>query len=123
MLRDLRGQICAQCRSAPRSDSLSSILHPRDIGSQSAFGAVPAVSRNVEHDAVWIAELVLCTGRGDAGWPRMIFTALGLNPLLRCVDVIHPDAEVVHADEVLAPLIAGVRVGLELKQRDVHHTV
>src|SRR5262245_59415776 len=115
MLRDLRGQICAQCRSAPRSDSLSSILHPRDIDAQSGFGAVPAVSRNVEHDAVWIAELVLGTGRGDAGRPRVVLTALGLNPLLRGVDVVHPDAEVVHADEVLAPFIAGVRIGLELK--------
>src|SRR5262245_4840972 len=123
MLRDLRGQICAQCRSAPRSDSLSSILHLRDIDAQSGFGAVPAVSRNVEHDAVWIAELVLGTGRSDAGWPRMVFTALSLNPLLRCVDIVYPDAEVVHADEVLAPFIAGVRVGLELQQRHGHHSV
>src|SRR5262245_51210583 len=87
------------------------------------LGAVPAVSRNVEHDAVWVAELVLGTGRGDAGRPRVALTALGLNPLLRCVDIVHPDAEVVHSDEVLAPLIAGVRVGLELKQRHVHHSV
>src|SRR5262245_25082126 len=115
MLRDLRGQICAQCRSAPRSDSLSSILHPRDIDAQSGFGAVPAVSRNVEYDAVWVAELVLGTGRSDAGWPRMVFTSLTLNPLLLVVYVVHPDTEVLHADEVLAPFIAGVRVGLELK--------
>src|SRR5262245_53078811 len=86
-----------------------------DTRSKLVLGAVPAMSRNVEHDAVWVAELVLGTGWGDAGRPRMVLTALGLNPLRRCVDVVHPDAEVVNADEVLAPLIAGGRVGLELK--------
>src|SRR5262245_17079042 len=107
------------CRGEDPSSRHSSL----DTLPKLVLGAVPAVSRNVEHDAVWVAELVLGTGRGDAGRQRVVLTALGLNPLLRCVDIVHPDAEVVHADEVLTPLIAGVRVGLELEQRDVHHSV
>ncbi len=47
-------------------------------------------------------------GRHVAGRPRVVLAAMRLDRLPNCVDVVHLDAEMMHADEVLAALVAGV---------------
>src|SRR5262245_42341665 len=58
------------------------------------FGAVPAVGRDVKHDAVGVAELVLGIDRGMAAGSRMVRAAVRLDRLLHRLDIFHPDAEV-----------------------------
>ena len=72
------------------------------------------MSRDVEYDAVWIAELVLGIGGTVAGRPGVVLAAMRLDRLLHRIDVLYPDAEVVQADEVLAALVGGILFGLEL---------
>jgi len=48
---------------------------------------------------------------------------MSLDRMLHRTDVINPDAEMVQPDEVPAALVAGVFLGLELEQRDIHHPV
>jgi hypothetical protein len=64
-------------------------------------------------------ELILSIGRGVTGWPLVVFAAMRFDALSYCIDAVHPDAKMVQADEILATLIAGILLGLELKQRDV----
>ena len=45
----------------------------------SAPGAVPAVGRDVEDDAVWVAELVLGIGGSVAGRPGVVLAAMRLD--------------------------------------------
>jgi hypothetical protein len=75
--------------------------------------------RDVENDAVRVAELILGIGGGVTGRPLMELAAVRFDLLSHCIDVVHPDAKMVQADEILATLIAGILLGLELKQRDV----
>jgi len=61
----------------------------------SLFRAVPAVGRNVEHDAIRIAELVLGIFRHMRGRAQMTLAAVHFNRLLHRIDVVDPDAEMV----------------------------
>jgi len=66
------------------------------------------VGRDIEYDAAGVAELVFGIGGSVAGRRRMALAAMRLDRLLHRIDVVHPDAEMMHADEVLAALVAGV---------------
>jgi len=66
------------------------------------------VGRDIEYNAVGVAELMFGIGRHVAGRPRVVLAAMGFDRLLHPIDVVHPDAEMMHADEVLAALVAGV---------------
>ena len=79
--------------------------------------------RDVEDDAIGIAELVLGILGDVRRGAGMILAAVGFNRLLHRIYIIHPNAEVMQADKVLAALVAGVLLSLKLQQSNVHHPV
>ena len=60
---------------------------------RSALGAVPAVGRDIEYDAVGVAELMFGIGRRVAGRSRVVLAAMRFDRLLHRIDVVHSNAE------------------------------
>src|SRR5579862_981202 len=86
--------------------------------------ADPALVRDVEDDAVGVAELLLVIERVLVlGQVEEELAAGGLDVLPRLVEVVDDEAEMMGADIVLAALLAGGVVGLVVQQRQVDRAV
>src|SRR3954469_15453362 len=84
---------------------------------------IPTVGGDIEHNAVGIPKLVFGIRRGSSAWAGMKFSTVGFDFLLRPVDVVDPETEVMQPDEILAALIARIILVAKLKQSQVHHPV
>ena len=79
--------------------------------------------RNVEHDAIGVAELALEIHPATAFQFAMKVSAIGLDPSAARLQVIDNKSHVVQADEVLATLIASGIFGMEFEQCEIYRAV
>src|SRR5581483_10889139 len=83
----------------------------------------PALVRDVEDDAVRVAELALEVHPAAALQLAVELAAVRADALAERLQVVDDEAHVVDADEILAALVARGVVGMELEEREVDDAV